>query len=179
MATDDSQAMLRAAGVAVEIFPAALDERQLRRQLEAESADPARVAQALACAKAQEVAGRFPERTVLGADQVLEHDGRIFGKSRSPQEARGQLMTLRGKSHRLISAAVLLEPGRPPWSVTDEARMTMRDFSDTWLDDYLSRNWATIRHSVGGYRVEEEAFVCSVPSRGIISPFSACRCCRS
>lgn len=148
--------MLLAAGVAVEVQPAAVDEMALRRRFEAESVDAPGVALALAAAKAREVSGRFSARPVLGADQVLEHGGRILGKPGSPQEARDQLMALRGQTHRLVSAAVLIVPGRDPWSVTDEARMTMRAFPDCWLDGYLSRNWQTVRHSVGGYRVEEE-----------------------
>jgi septum formation protein len=65
-------------------------------------------------------------------------------------------VALRGKTHRLLSAAVLYHDGRPVWRQVGEARLTMRDLSDSYLDDYLARNWDSIRHAVGCYKLEEE-----------------------
>jgi septum formation protein len=148
--------MLTAAGIVVRAEPARIDEDQVRRALEAEAASSRDVADALAEMKAAKLSDRHPEAFVLGADQVLDFKGRVFAKPESPEEARDQLRALRGQSHKLLSAAVLYQGGQPQWRHVGEARLTMRDFSDGYLEEYLSRNWDRIRHSVGGYRLEEE-----------------------
>jgi septum formation protein len=148
--------MLTAAGIVVRAEPARIDEDQVRRALEAEGASSRDVADALAEMKAAKLSDRHPEAFVLGADQVLDFKGRVFAKPENPEEARDQLRALRGQSHKLLSAAVLYQGGQPQWRHVGEARLTMRDFSDSYLEEYLSRNWDRIRHSVGGYRLEEE-----------------------
>lgn len=148
--------MLRAAGLTVTAHPARIDEEAVRDALLAEGATSRDVADTLAEMKARKLAERFPDALVLGCDQVLDHGHQILGKPQSPEEARAQLVALRGKTHRLLSAAVLYQAGAPIWRHVAEARLTMRDVSDSYLDDYLQRNWQTIRHSVGGYRIEEE-----------------------
>src|SRR5690606_9182027 len=82
--------------------------------------------------------------------------GKIFAKPETPEDACAQLRALRGQTHRLLSAAVLYENGQPVWRRVGQARLTMRDFSDGYLDDYLARNWDSIRHAVGCYKLEEE-----------------------
>lgn len=148
--------MLRAAGVEIRAEAARIDEDQVRRALEAEGAHSRDVADALAEMKAAKLSDRYPEAFVLGADQELDLKGRIYAKPETPDEARDQLRALRGQTHKLLSAAVLYQGGQPQWRHVGEARLTMRDFSDAYLEDYLGRNWDRIRHSVGGYRLEEE-----------------------
>ncbi|MFE3835827.1 Maf family protein [Pseudogemmobacter sonorensis] len=152
--------LLLAAGIEVEARPARIDEESVRRALEEEGASPRDVADTLAEMKARKLAERLSEgdgnALVLGCDQVLEFDGRIFAKPETRDEARAQLRDLRGKTHRLLSAAVLYEGPRPVWRHVGQARLTMRNFSDDYLDDYVTRNWSEIRYSVGGYRLEEE-----------------------
>lgn len=149
-------AMLRAAGVPVRAEPARVDEEAIRRTLEADGARPRDVADALAEMKARKLSDRYHGAFVLGADQVLELEGRIYAKPATADEARAQLTDLRGRTHKLWSAAVIYRDGEPQWRHVGEARLTMRAFSDSYLDDYLARNWDAIRHSVGGYRLEEE-----------------------
>lgn len=149
-------AMLRAAGVPVRAEPARVDEEAIRRTLEADGARPRDVADALAEMKARKLSDRYHGAFVLGADQVLELEGRIYAKPATADEARAQLTELRGRTHKLWSAAVIYRDGEPQWRHVGEARLTMRAFSDSYLDDYLARNWDAIRHSVGGYRLEEE-----------------------
>ena len=149
-------ALLRAAGIEAEPVPARVDEEAVRRALEAEGATPRDVADTLAEMKARKVAEKRPEALVLGCDQVLEAGGRVFAKPETPEEARAQLTGLRGKTHKLMSAAVLYQDAKPVWRHVGEARLTMRGFSDAYLDAYLARNWDSIRHSVGGYKLEEE-----------------------
>lgn len=148
--------LLRRAGVATEVMPARVDEEAIRIALEAEAAHPHDIADTLAEMKARKIGERLPQRLVLGCDQVLEVQNTILAKPSSRDAARAQLHQLRGKSHRLLSAAVLYEAGRPVWRHVGEVRLTMRTFSDAYLEDYISRNWPGIGDSVGAYKLEEE-----------------------
>lgn len=148
--------LLQNAGLAVTAHPARIDEDTVRQSLQAEGATPQDVADALAEMKAVKLADRHPEGLILGCDQVLEANRQIFSKPATLDEARDQLLTLRGKTHRLLSAAVLYDQGQPIWRHVGIARLTMREFSDGYLTSYLDRNWPAIRHSVGGYMLEAE-----------------------
>ncbi|HMO06831.1 MAG TPA: nucleoside triphosphate pyrophosphatase [Paracoccaceae bacterium] len=148
--------ILRAAGLPVTAQSPRIDEETVRSALGAEGAHPRDIADALAEMKARKIAERTPGAVVIGCDQVLEVDRRAWGKAPTRDEARRQLTALRGRSHRLLSAIVLYHDGQPQWRHIGEARLTMRDFSDDWLDGYLTRNWDDLRHSAGGYLVEAE-----------------------
>lgn len=149
-------AMLAAAGVSFEAVPARIDEAALRDALAAEQAPPRDIADALAEAKARKIAQRHPDRLVLGCDQVLELRGAVLGKAAGRAALRAQLMALRGQRHSLLSAAVLYEDGRPVWRHVGVARMTMRPFTESYLDAYLDRNAPDLGDSVGGYKLEAE-----------------------
>lgn len=148
--------MLRAAGLEVEDVAPRVDETTVRDALLAEGAHPRDIADALAEMKARKVAERRPTDLVLGCDQVLELDRRILSKPDTPDEARDHLRQLRGRSHKLLSAIVVYENAEPVWRHVAEARLTMHQISDGYLDDYVARNWDSIRHSVGCYKIEEE-----------------------
>lgn len=148
--------LLKAAGLDVETRVARIDEVTIRAALESEGARPRDVADTLAEMKARKISERDPAAIVIGCDQVLEFQGKIFGKPESPTEAREHLQLLRGQTHKLLSAAVIYQDAKPVWRHVGEARLTMRHFSDAYLEDYLARNWDSIRHSVGGYKLEEE-----------------------
>lgn len=148
--------LLAAAGLAVTALPARIDETAIRRALEAEKAMPRDIADALAEMKARKLADRHPTALVLGCDQVLAFHKSILGKPQTLSEARTQLIALRGHTHVLLSAAVLYDAGRPIWRHVSEARLAMRDFSDSYLDAYLSRNWPAVSGSVGAYMLESE-----------------------
>lgn len=146
-------ALLRDAGLAIDMRPARIDEDNLRESLLAEGASPHDLADALAEQKALKIATRLPG-LVLGCDQILECEGRIFAKPASPQDARAQLDALRGRTHRLHSAAVLYAGGEPVWRHVSTPRLTMRDFSDAFRDAYIAAHWEDIRHCVGCYQIE-------------------------
>ncbi|MCE6952288.1 Maf family protein [Cereibacter sphaeroides] len=155
-ASETRLALLRAAGLEVEAIPARVDEEGIRAALEAEGASPLDVADALAEMKARKLAERNRDALVIGCDQVLAFRREVWGKARDTAELRAQLLRLRGQTHRLISAVVLFEANRPVWRHAGEVRLTMREFSDDWLDGYIVRNWGAVRHSVGGYHLEGE-----------------------
>jgi septum formation protein len=146
--------MLRAAGVDVEIMPARIDEATVKQSMLAAGASPRDVADKLAELKAQRVSVRRPSRLVLGADQVLVHGGQLFDKAQSRAEARGHLTKLRGGTHQLLSAAVIAAAGQPIWRHIGLARLTMRPFSDAFLDAYLDRIGDLALQSVGCYHLE-------------------------
>ena len=148
--------LLRNAGVDFRIEKARLDEDMLRRSLEQEGATPRDVADGLAEAKAMKVSMRNPDSLVIGCDQVLDFGGKVFSKPASVEDAREQLKSLRNNRHMLLSAAVIYRDGRPVWRHVGVVRLMMRDFSDEYLEEYLARNWESIRSSVGGYKLEEE-----------------------
>jgi septum formation protein len=148
--------LLRSAGLTVEAVAPRIDEDTARAALLADGAKPRDIADTLAELKARKVADKRPADLVFGCDQVLEFQGETFAKPVSPEQARDQLRRLRGKSHRLLSAIVAYEDTKPVWRYLAEARLTMHQISDAYLDDYVDRNWDSIRHSVGGYKIEEE-----------------------
>jgi septum formation protein len=146
--------MLRAAGVEIEIVPARVDESELKLSLKREGADPETVAIALAELKAVQVSRGKPGRLVLGADQMLDCAGAWFDKPESRAAARDQLLALRGRTHRLTSAAVLARDGQRIWHHAAAAGLTMRGFTDSFLDLYLDQAGAAVLGSVGAYQLE-------------------------
>lgn len=148
--------LLENAGLVVTVSPARVDEVGMKAAMLAEQAPPRDIADTLAEAKARKVSARYPNEIVLGCDQVLAFDGTCISKPETRADARRQLMSLRGATHRLLSAAVIYQGGEPLWRHVGTARLTMRSFSDEYMEDYLARNWDSIRHSVGGYKLEEE-----------------------
>jgi septum formation protein len=150
------KAMLSAANVSFEVEKPRIDEEMIRASMEAEGAPPRDIADLLAELKARKISERRPGALVLGSDQVLEFEGKAFGKPETRDDALAQLNRLRGKTHRLLSAAVLVKDGKPVWRHVGVVRLTMRDFSDPYRDAYLDRNWPGLSESVGGYKLEEE-----------------------
>ncbi|EAR53044.1 Maf protein [Oceanicola granulosus HTCC2516] len=148
--------LLRNAGLEIDVQPARVDEASLRDSLLAEGTRPRDIADALAELKAAKVSAREPGRLVIGADQVLDHRGTLFSKPESPGEAEDQLRTLSNDRHQLHSAAVICEDGRPVWRHVGTVRLMMRPLSDAYIEDYVARNWTSVRHAVGAYKLEEE-----------------------
>ncbi|MCF2906032.1 Maf family protein [Octadecabacter sp. CECT 8868] len=148
--------LLRNAGVDYDIIPARIDEDSIKAALEAEDAPPRDIADTLAEMKARKIADKGQEGLVLGCDQVLSFKGKVLSKPKSQAEALAQLTELRNETHQLLSAAVIYDGQKPVWRHVGVARLAMRDFSQTYLEDYLTRNWDSIQTSVGGYKIEEE-----------------------
>jgi septum formation protein len=146
--------MLRDAGVDFIADVAAVDEQAVKASMAAETSNPARVAEVLAELKAVRVSARHPGALVIGADQMLDCDGTWFDKPTDRDSARAQLLALRDKTHRLTSSVVAVRDGRLLWHHSESAKLTMRRFSDAFLDHYLDRADAAVTSSVGAYQLE-------------------------
>ena len=148
--------LLDGAGVSHDVVASRIDEDSVKKALEAEGAPPRDIADTLAEMKARKIAEKGQGGLVIGCDQVLSLKGEVLSKPKTIEDARGQLNALRGETHQLLSAAVIYEDLKPIWRHVGVARLSMRDFSDDYCDDYLARNWDSIRWAVGGYKIEEE-----------------------
>jgi septum formation protein len=148
-------ALLAGAGVRFDTVGSGVDETSVKDGLLAEGAPPRDVADILAELKATRVSGRRPG-LVIGSDQTLELDGALIDKAETLDEARARLISLRGRIHLLHSAVVVARDGAPIWREVKTARMSMRSFSDAWLDGYLAREGEHLLGSVGCYRLEAE-----------------------
>jgi nucleoside triphosphate pyrophosphatase len=146
-------AMLKDAGLAVEIVPADIDERAIEQR--AGLNDPGDVAALLAREKARATADRLPDRLVLGADQTLALGERRFSKPLDRAGARAQLEALGGRTHELHSAVALVRGGTVLFEHREVARLTMRALSGDFLDAYLDAMGTAVMTSVGGYQLEK------------------------
>jgi len=144
--------MLAAAGLRFEIRPAQIVERALEARMRAP--DAAVAACFLARAKADAVAATLPGRMVLGADQTLALGNKRFDKPTDRENAAEQLRALRGRTHELHSALALVRDGTVLFDHVDTARLTMRDFSEAFLEQYLDMMGEAAPASVGGYQLE-------------------------
>ena len=119
-------------------------------------ATPRDIADRLADAKAAKVSNKVGDEPVLGCDQILAIDQSVISKCDTVAQAIELLKSLRGKTHHLYSAAVIYQSQKPIWRHVGHVRMTMRDFSDKFLDEYLDRCWPAVASSVGCYHIEDE-----------------------
>ena len=148
--------LLRNANVPFEVNVPRVDEDTVKNALIAEEAPPRDIADALAELKARKIRLKTPGAMVLGCDQVLDFQGQLLSKPASPEQAFDQLKAMRGQRHMLLSAAVIYEDGEPIWRHVGQVRLRMRASSDAYLRSYVDRNWDSIRHAVGAYKLEEE-----------------------
>jgi septum formation protein len=147
------KSVLAAAGLPVEVMPADIDERGIENASAEKS--PREVARLLAREKAKAVAARMPGRLVLGADQTLSLGAERFSKPAGREAARAQLLKLRGKTHELSSGIAIARDGVTLFEDCAVARLTMRNFSEEFLDGYLDATGASVTQSVGGYQLEK------------------------
>lgn len=153
-ASETRAKMLTRAGVAIDIVPAAVDEEALKDSLLAEAAPPRDIADSLADAKARSVSFIHPDRMVLGADQILVQDGELFSKAANREAATATLRALSGKSHQLVSAAVIYSDGQPVWRGVASAIMSVRELSDDFINQYLEALGGDAFWSIGCYQLE-------------------------
>jgi septum formation protein len=148
------RSLLEAAGLRFEAVAAGVDEAALKQQARAAGLDPAGAALMLADAKARQVAEHHPAALVIGCDQLLACDGRWFDKPADHNEARAHLLALRGRTHTLVTAALCRRGGQVLWRNLSQPRLTMRGFSDAFLETYLALEAGHVATTVGAYRLE-------------------------
>ena len=134
--------LLATAGVEVRVEPAAVDEEAVKQTYRAKGHAAVECALALAEAKARRVAGR------------LVCDGLWFDKPSDLGAARAQLKALRGRTHELATAACVVQNGTRIWHTVKQPHLTMREFSDLFLENYLAMEEAAVLGTVGAYRLE-------------------------
>ena len=141
------------AGLDFEVITKPVDEAVIRDSMLSESVRLRDIADALAEAKSLRVS-RIEDGLVIGADQIMVMDNQLFDKPKTIDEARECLKLMRGKTHYLMGAVVISENGKPVWRHMAKTKLTMRAFSDTFLEDYLEKEGELVTKSVGAYRFE-------------------------
>lgn len=150
-ASASRRGLLAAAGLTFEVHPSGVDEAEVKRSPDRDAIATALV---LADLKARAVAVKEPDALVIGADQILVCDGAWFDKPADTEAAANQLRMLRGRTHELATAVVAYAKGARVWQHTETPRLTMRHFSEAFLQEYLAAEGEAVASTVGAYRLE-------------------------
>lgn len=150
------QKILLSAGVKFDVVSPRLDEEEIKQSMIAERAGAAEIAEVLAEQKARSISRQRPDDLVIGADQILEMQGQIFSKPPNYKIAQENLVRLRGRDHRLFSCVCIVHGGDRIWHALDSATLTMREFSDEFLHQYLDLIGEKALSGPGSYRIEDE-----------------------
>jgi septum formation protein len=153
-ASQSRRDLLAHAGLKFAVETSGVDEAEATRSLLAARASPQEIAETLAEMKALRVSARHGAAMVIGGDSTLACSGRLFDKPPTLAAARKQLLALRGQTHELFSSVVVARAGARLWHWNECARLTMRPFTEVFLDAYLARAGETVLTSVGAYRLE-------------------------
>ena len=148
--------ILETSGIFCEVVPSNVDEDSVKEALSKENASPEIISKNLAELKANKVSTKFSNRLVLGADSVIDLEGKVVSKPVDRKEALEILKSLNGKSHHLISSACISKDGNMIWNYTDKATLTMKSFSDKDLILYLSKISDEALYAYNVYQIEGE-----------------------
>lgn len=169
--------LLEAAGLTFQVIPSVVNEASAKATYRAGGMKPRAQAEALAELKALSISSQR-EGLVIGADQMLALGDLVMDKPRDAAEAREQLRALRGKTHELLTAVAVSRGNEIVWRHIDVPRLTVRAFSDAFLDGYIARAGERALHSVAPTSSKGLAHNCLSVLRATISPCSGCHCCR-
>ncbi|HYR66171.1 MAG TPA: Maf family protein [Reyranella sp.] len=153
-ASPSRRQLLASAGLSFTVEPSGVDEDEVKHSLIGEQAGPQDIATMLAELKAVRVSQRHRAAMVIGADSTLACDGRLFDKPATLAAARLQLLALSGRTHELCSSVVVARNGVRLWHWSERAHLTMRPFTESFLDAYLARAGQAVCASVGAYQLE-------------------------
>jgi len=153
-ASPSRRQLLASAGLSFAIEPSGVDEDEVKHSLIGEQASPQDIATTLAEMKAVRVSQRHRAAMVIGADSTLACGGRLFDKPATLAAARQQLLALGGRVHELCSSVVVARDGVRLWHCSERAHLTMRPFTESFLDAYLARAGQAVCASVGAYQLE-------------------------
>ena len=147
-------AMLRGAGLDFDVKPARVDEEEIKLSLKSDGASLRDTAIAVAELKAHRISSAEPTDFIVAADSMVACDGRWYDKPADMNSAREHLLSLRGKTHELVSAVAVARGGSVIWRHAESAKLTMRNFSDGFLDAYLAQAGEAVLSCVGCYQLE-------------------------
>ena len=148
--------LMENAGLAFEARPANIDERAVEAEIAAHRPTPPELAQELAAAKALDVSRAAPGALVIGSDQTLSLDGRVFHKPADMAEAKSHLLAMSGRTHALNCGVALARDNEIVWRHVSIARLTMRRLTEDFVDRHLARAGTKVLASVGAYQLEGE-----------------------
>lgn len=131
-----------------------IDENPIKQSARQDGLNVEIAVQRLALAKAISVGEQYPDKYVLGCDQILDCEGTWFDKPKTMDDARSHLKQLRGKTHRLVNGLVIVHGGSTVWTHTDFATLHMHNISDGFLNDYVNQSGEDVLSSVGAYLLE-------------------------
>ena len=140
-------------GIKCEVQPSYVDEDIVKKSLDKQKEPPEIISKNLAELKSKKVSQKFPESFVIGADSVIDLDGKVISKPENRKEALKILKSLNGKTHYLISSVCISKNGGMMWNYTDKATLTMKDMSDEDLEKYLS-NYDDDLYAYNVYQIE-------------------------
>ena len=147
------KSILKLAGVNFSALGSGVDEEKIKKSYKGSIKDLALI---LAKKKAQSISKRHKDCYVIGADQILSLNGKIFNKPKTLKEAKKNLLLFRGKTHYLNSATVIFFDNRAIWKNEQSPKLKMRDFSDKFLENYLKDVGKNVKFSAGGYSLEDK-----------------------
>tara|TARA_Y100001970_G_scaffold292011_1_gene431505 strand:- start:2062 stop:2649 length:588 start_codon:yes stop_codon:yes gene_type:complete len=136
------------------VEPSNVDEDIVKISLLKEKASPEIISKNLAELKANKVSMKIADKMVLGADSVIDLNGELISKPQNREDAMVILKKLNGKKHFLISSVCISKNGSMVWNYTDKATLTMKNFSDEELKDYLSKISDESLYAYNVYQIE-------------------------
>ena len=139
-----------------QVFPAHIDEDQVKESLLKENATPKLISKNLAELKANKVSNKMPDEFVLGADSVVDLKGELISKPRNREEALSILKKLNGNKHQLISSVCISKNGSMIWNYTDASTLTMKELNLDEIKSYLSMIKDKELYAYGVYQIEGE-----------------------
>jgi len=146
--------ILKNYGINCEVYPSNVDEDIVKISLTNEKASPETISKNLAELKANKVSNKFPNELVIGADSVIDLEGKVISKPENRDQALDILKSLNGKTHGLISSVCISMGGSMIWNFTDKAELVMKKFSIIELEEYLSKISDEALYAYNVYQIE-------------------------
>ena len=138
------------------VEPSNVDEDIIKSSLLIEKASPEIISKNLAEIKANKVSIKHPDKLVLGADSVIDLEGKLISKPENREDALEILRELNGRAHHLISSVCISKNGMMIWNYTDKAKLTMKNFTEEELKQYLSKISNEALYNYNVYQIESE-----------------------
>ena len=142
--------------ISCEVVPSNIDEDQIKESLLKEEASPEIISKNLAELKANKVSEKKPDELVLGADSVIDLNGKIISKPTKREEAFDILQKLNGQKHQLISSVCISKNGCMIWNSTDASTLTMKQLNSDEIKSYLAKIRDKELYAYGVYQIEAD-----------------------